>query len=327
LEISVLICTYNRSDYLSGTIESCMNQEIDKNLFEVIVIDNNSTDGTQTLVNRYQNNHSNLRYVHESVQGLNRARTTGAKAARGKYIAYLDDDARAHPSWLAEILTAFKTQKPEPVCTGGKIHLDWEGMRPKWYPSEFDSLLTFVDHGDTGFYLKPGVPGHYILGTNMAFSRQMLLDLGGFPDHLDRCRGQLISGGDTEMVHRLFNADWPVFYTPNAIVYHVVVPDRRSKRFLIKRIRGDGATQPLLDLDREDFRNTNLHRRILYDAKEALKCLIKSFGYYVNGSQETGFIYFLYAVQKWGRTEMELKFYYDKEFAPLWRQRYQLFSG
>jgi len=326
VEISILICTYNRADYLPGAITSGLEQSMGPNRYEVLVVDNNSSDGTRAVVERYEQKYSNVRYVVEERQGLNFARTRGAQEAKGKYVAYLDDDARAEQTWLERVLEAFERQSPNPVCVGGKILLDWEGPRPAWYPEEFQSLLAYIDHGNEGFYLKANVLGHYLIGTNIAFMRQTVLDMGGFRTHCGRLKRRDISGAETEMINRILRAGLPVYYAPDAVVHHIVVPQRRTKKFLIRRLKGDGATQPLIDLDRKDFRNMNLSRRIVYDAKASLKLLIKASGYSVLGKKKLAFTHFLYAVQKWGRTEMELRFLYDKEFAPLWRQRHQRFE-
>jgi hypothetical protein len=151
--------------------------------------------------------------------------------------------------------------------------------------------------------------------------------MGGFRTHCGRLKRRTISGAETEMINRIIRADFPVFYCPEAVVRHIVVPERRTKKFLINRIKGDGATQPLLDLDRKEFRDVNIYRRILYDARQMVKYFIKSFGYYLLKNEKQGFIQYLYAIQKWGRTEMEMKFLYDKEFSPVWKQRHSRFGN
>jgi glycosyltransferase involved in cell wall biosynthesis len=326
VEISVLICTYNRSSYLSGAIDSCLQQTIDDGSYEIVVIDNNSSDSTSDLLKRYQQQHKNVRHIVEDRQGLNFARTRGAHEAKGKYIAYLDDDARADQSWLKSLLEAFADRSPTPVCVGGRVYLDWENHRPTWYPTEYESLMAYVDHGDNGFYLARNNSEHYLIGTNMAFERRVVLDLGGFRTEYGRKHRRTISGAETEMINRLVQKGFPVYYEPKAVVTHVVVPERRTKRFLIDRVQGDGATQPLLDLDNRAFCNTNLLKRIAYDAKSCVLHLTRSGLLLARGRSEDAFIAFLDGVQRWGRTAMELKFLYDREFAPLWRHRWERFQ-
>src|SRR5882724_6993780 len=132
--ISVAICTFNRSQYLGAAIESLANQTLDHMLYEVIVVDNNSTDATNQVVEEAVRHHTNLdlRYVNESVQGLSAARNRAAQEAQGDFVAYLDDDAHAEPAWLGATLNAFQTLKPVPACVGGRIYPDWEGGVPDW---------------------------------------------------------------------------------------------------------------------------------------------------------------------------------------------------
>lgn len=322
VDLSILICTYNRADYLPGAIESCMRQSLDAERYELIVVDNNSSDGTRGVVRQYEHEHTNVRYIVEEQQGLTYARMRGIDEAAGAYVAFVDDDARAHRRWLERLLEAFEQRSPAPVCVGGKVLLDWEGPRPAWYPPDYDGLLAYVDHGDRGFYLRPNAPGHYLIGTNMAFERQALLDIGGFRTHFGRRGSSSLSGDETELINRLLRQGSPVYYEPRAVVTHVVVPERRTRRFLIDRVRGDGQTQPLLDLDRRAFCETNLPRRIGYDAKRALLYLLRSLLLRVRGRRDDAFRAFLGAVQRWGRVDMELRFLVDPEFAPLWRRRW-----
>jgi glycosyltransferase involved in cell wall biosynthesis len=322
MDVSVSICTYNRSKYLPGAIESCLHQSFDSARYEIIVVDNNSSDATRQVLRRYGELHGKVRYVFEGRQGLNLARTRGAREARGRYVAYLDDDSRADPYWLESLLEAFDGLAFAPVCVGGRVCLDWEGPRPEWYPPEFDGLMAYLDHGDRGFYLKPDMPTHFLIGTNMAFERNVVLEIGGFRSEYGRKKRRTISGAETEMIRRLLKQGLPVYYEPKALVTHIVVPERRTKRFLLDRIKGDGATQPLLDLENRDFCESNLLRRVSYDLRTSLWFFLKSLLSRMKGRRRESFLDLLNGIQRWGRLEMELKFLYHREFAPLWRGRW-----
>src|SRR5215210_5851666 len=108
-EISVIICSYNRADYIIGAIDSLFSQTIDKNRFEVIVVDNNSIDNTGDLVQDYINCHPGfrLKYLTESKQGASFARNTGASFARSPFLCFMDDDAVAETHYLERILAFF----------------------------------------------------------------------------------------------------------------------------------------------------------------------------------------------------------------------------
>ena len=118
---SVIICTYNRVGLLSGALESIGHQKFDNKKFEIIVVDNNSTDYSKSLVESFIKKYPNTRYIIEPHQGLSFARNRGWMEARGEYVAYIDDDARAEKNWLEVALMCFKEIQPEPKVVGGPI--------------------------------------------------------------------------------------------------------------------------------------------------------------------------------------------------------------
>ena len=103
--ISAIICTYNREQYLGLAIDSLLQQDFAE--FEVIVVDNASTDGTRQVVEA-RLPHAKLRYIYEPITGLSVARNTGAKIAQSSILAYLDDDAIATPQWLRVLYSAYE---------------------------------------------------------------------------------------------------------------------------------------------------------------------------------------------------------------------------
>ncbi|HEY9659004.1 MAG TPA: glycosyltransferase family A protein, partial [Allocoleopsis sp.] len=126
-QISAIICTYNRETYLGTAIDSLLSQDFAAP-FEVIVVDNASTDNTraviETRLTRSLPSHLQLHYIYEPVNGLSVARNTGAKAAQSSLLAYLDDDAVASPTWLQAIYTAYQHNEKLAVA-GGKVTLLW----------------------------------------------------------------------------------------------------------------------------------------------------------------------------------------------------------
>src|SRR4051812_18060031 len=121
-EISVIICSYNRADYIIGALESLNAQTLDKKKFEVHVVDNNSIDNTSDLVQEYISQHSplNLRYLTESKQGASFARNTGAAFSSSPLLCFMDDDAVAEKEYLERILHFF-SQHPDASALGGRI--------------------------------------------------------------------------------------------------------------------------------------------------------------------------------------------------------------
>jgi len=143
-KMSVIICTRNRAEYLQEAIKSLLDQSLQKNLYEIIIVDNRSTDNTKDIIKKFSKS-KNIRYIYEPILGLSQARNAGLKNARGKYVAYLDDEAVASKNWLETILETFESVKPRPGCIGGKIEPIWESPRPKWLSKETEIFITILD--------------------------------------------------------------------------------------------------------------------------------------------------------------------------------------
>jgi len=209
-----------------------------------VVVDNAVEAETQQVVAEFDDGCVNLRYMTEEEVGLNRARNTGLKAAAGRYVAYIDDDARADTHWLEALVTAFEQVSPEPGAVGGRVWLDWHGEKPSWVPDRHLALFTYVDHGNGGHSL----PDHeYLVGANLAFEKDALSLLGGFDPDLDRQGAVLLSGGDTAAISQLRQHGRGVYYEPAAVVWHSVLQSRKRPGWLLRRLFWDGASQPFLE--------------------------------------------------------------------------------
>ncbi|MDG6249254.1 glycosyltransferase [Methanocalculus sp.] len=230
VQISVIICTYNRSNILSGSIESLMHQTADKEIFEIIVVDNNSTDNTKEIVNQFRNA-ENLRYIFEPNQGLSHARNRGFREAKGEYVAYIDDDARADPDWITGIYMMLQELNPRPIGIGGPIYPFYLSEKPDWFLDEYE----IRSWGDAPRYLKKG---EFFSGSNMVFSKAVLERLGGFDINLG-VKGETLNLGEET---RLFNKIWDeynekemFYYSPDLKVYHLVPADKMNLHYFFKR--------------------------------------------------------------------------------------------
>jgi glycosyltransferase involved in cell wall biosynthesis len=265
LQISAIICTHNRSDLLRPAVESLYIQSLARDRYEVIVVDNASTDETAALVESLRHVYQSLRYVREPRLGLVHARNTGALAATGDLVAYIDDDARADGSLLECLVHTFETVHPSPAAVGGRVFLDWGGGAPSWVASAFWSLYSHVDHGGEGHPLRDD---EYLVGANLALRRAVLLDAGGFAGELVRGRIRYLAGEDTEIVKRLKATGHTVYYAPEAVVWHTVQRHRKTGRWLRSRMFWDGASQPVLDYGRGRSREFYA-RQAWYEARQA----------------------------------------------------------
>jgi glycosyltransferase involved in cell wall biosynthesis len=234
-KISVIVCTYNRSEHLGGALRTLCHQTLDKSKYEVIVVDNNSTDGTRELVEEFCRRFEHVRYCFESQQGLSYARNRGWREARGEYVAYIDDDARAGKNWLKTAWVLLTNTKPAPLCLGGPILPFYSTTKPIWFK---DEIRTW---GDNPRYLRSG---ESFSGSNMIWRKSIVEALGGF-DVRSGVRGDYLSVGEETA---LFKKIWHTFeqphlyYSPELAVHHWVSPAKMTVSYQLKRAFAEGQS-------------------------------------------------------------------------------------
>lgn len=230
-KVSAIICTHNRAQYLGQAIDSLLAQKF--NSFEVIVIDNASNDRTCEVVEARLQNPS-LKYVYESQIGLSIARNTGAKAAAGEILAYLDDDAVASPNWLQILWNAYE-QNSQLAIAGGKVTLLWtDGLTPPvWLSENLAGNLGAYDLGDQFLYIdRPQLTPR---GLNYSIRKEFLGQIGGFDPKLGRVGKNLLSNEELHMTNLALNLGWQVAYVPDAVVAHHVAPERLYPQWFLNR--------------------------------------------------------------------------------------------
>jgi glycosyltransferase involved in cell wall biosynthesis len=249
LRASIIIATYNRADYLSKCLKALAALETDPTTFEIIVIDNNSTDNTEQVVLDFAQLHPTLsmRYVCETNQGASYARNRGIAEARGEVLCFLDDDSPPCSEWLNVLLDGFADEAVG--CVGGPSILDYQGQeRPPWLRGDLQGLLS----GYTLPYTKPTPVSRWDqlpLSCNMAIRQSLFTDLGFLRTDLDRSGGQVLAAADTEIADRINKAGWKVMYVPDAPVRHLVAPERLDKKHIYRIGQGLAASHIILTSD------------------------------------------------------------------------------
>jgi glycosyltransferase involved in cell wall biosynthesis len=230
--ISAIICTHNRETYLGAAIDSLLVQEFAPG-FEVVVVDNNSSDRTGEVVEQRLSD-PRLKYVFEPILGLSVARNTGAKESRGEIIAYLDDDAVACDRWLQILYSAYENNSKIAIA-GGKVTLLWPpGIeQPRWLSPGLASNLGAYDLGDSIVYIEQ--PGLTPRGLNYSIRRSFLNEIGGFDPHLGRVGKNLLSNEELQMTELALQRGWQVAYLPDALVAHNVAPERLNRSWFLNR--------------------------------------------------------------------------------------------
>ncbi len=243
VRITCVICTYRNPNLLKLAIESVVSQTLERDSYEVIVVDNNSSDETENVVQWFiQHGHRNVRYVFERRQGLSFARNRGVDEARAEIVAFIDDDAVADREWLSELLAVYDSD-PDIWAVGGKIAGRWETERPAWLPDHMLRALSLIDWGPS---VRPLAWPERIIGANCSFRRLVFREVGRFDEALGRKGKVLIGNEDTEIQQRIHALGKKIVYTPKALVFHWVPRERVEKRYFYRRAHGNGRSQALL---------------------------------------------------------------------------------
>jgi hypothetical protein len=203
-------------------------------LFEIIVVDNSPDKaGAERFGQRYAGL-SNLTYLVEPKPGLSNARNKGTAAALGRIVAFIDDDARACPSWAKELLHAHAAFDGRAGIVGGPIVPRWTDEKPAWIGEPLLSYLTVID---LGHELRELSAGEWLAGCNISFDRVSLIAAGGFSTRLGRMGSgsTLLSNEEIEASERVRAMGKLAIYTPKAVVEHVIPPERLTPNWFRRR--------------------------------------------------------------------------------------------
>lgn len=284
--ISAIICTHNREEYLGAAIDSLLNQQFAE--FEVIVVDNASCDRTSDIVQQRLAD-PRLRYVYEPNLGLSVARNTGAQAAKGEILAYLDDDAEASPTWLATIYQAYQANEKLAIA-GGKVTLIWPPNQsaPAWLSEGLAGNLGLYNLGDQPVSITE--PGLTPRGLNYAIRRTFLEQIGGFDPNLGRVGKNLLSNEELHMTELALKLGWQVFYLPDAVVAHNVAPERLQRAWFLRR----GWWQGISECYREQLTGRSGWHQVRQGGEYILRGLYKSVKYFSDPAERFENLVFAY---------------------------------
>jgi len=251
---SVIIITRNRVGIIDNVLNTIRTLDFSHDQFELIIVDNGSTDGTSDKVLEVmQNSKVALKIINEPVAGMCRARNTGIAAATGLWIAFLDDDALVPANWLTAYHYAINAF-PGAAAFGGPATLDQNLTRPWWWCSKFDVSMSCQDYGEQ---TMPYRNNTHPYGLNMVFDKHILREYNGFYTLLDK----LVPGlaDETDLFFRLIRDNKLLVYVPAARVVHSVLPDRLYWSAFSKRCVHIGRTFVCL----EARHNIRLHRSLV----------------------------------------------------------------
>jgi glucosyl-dolichyl phosphate glucuronosyltransferase len=245
ITLDVIVPTYNRCQQLQETVASLLRAEIPAGLaVTIIVVDNNCTDDTASLIEQVQPlNSVRLRYVKETKQGLSHARNAGIAAGRGELIGFIDDDEQIDRTWYEVIEREFRDSAVEFI--GGPCQPLWGANPPDWLPPGHPSVIGVVSPQSYSDYNEnfPGI----LMGGNAVIRRSVFQRVEGYSPRLGRTNKGLLSVEDAEFYRRLLQNGVRGRHVPDLIIHHYVPPERLTKKYHRRWCFWHGVSLGLLD--------------------------------------------------------------------------------
>ena len=231
--VSVIVCTHNRASILPEVLASLGSQTLPANAFEIVMVDNNSTDRTREVVEHWARELTCLRTVAEAETGLSHARNAGWKAARAVYVVYTDDDCKLPTRWLEKAKKIIEAQQPN--FFGGPCRPFYLNDRPAWFKDEYGS-------GGLGPDVRWPGPNEFLTGGNLFARRELLQRVGGFDPNFGMSGDRVAYGEDPETQMRIRRlVDTPrVYYDPDLFVYHLTRPDKMTYSWMTRSFFAKG---------------------------------------------------------------------------------------
>ncbi len=238
MKIAIILCTYSRAQSLARALGSVASSMVpDDVTWEVLVIDNNSSDNTRDIVQNIRDRHPGIfRYIFEPKPGKSNALNRAIRETDADVLAFMDDDVRVEPDWLHKLTRIFAD--PCYSGSGGRIVPDSAFTLPIWLGTSERYALAPLAMFDLG--LEPGELKEPPFGTNMAFRREMFTRYGDFRCDLGPQPGSEIRSEDTEFGVRVLSGGERLWYEPAAVVHHSVPQSRVTRSYFLAWWYGKG---------------------------------------------------------------------------------------
>ncbi len=230
--ITVSICTFNGANRLPGLVKALRQQKCTIP-FEILVVDNNSSDNTQQVLRGLsESNGASLRTVIEKRQGITYARNRAIEESMGSvYMAFIDDDELPGPNWLQAAVDALDREGAE--CVGGEIRVGFpSGKCPSWMTEEILGFLGQVKSGQDAFWITDrSTP---VWSGNIAYRTSLFKDGLRFDHRYNRQRQGIGGGSDGIMFRQFLEMNCRIRYRPDMVINHLVGIEKFRKSYFLR---------------------------------------------------------------------------------------------
>lgn len=257
MKLSVIIPTYNRSNSLDRTLETLVSQTIGTDNYEILVVDNNSTDNTAEVIKTWEKNTNGLvHYLQETRPGAHYARNGAVKYAKGDILYFTDDDILANEDMLENIIKPFAIKDKNIATVTGQVLPYWEVEPPRWVlrymNNAYLSLNTLpddliVDSKDVG-----------IFSNHQAVLKKVFLEVGGY--NPDIVNGEWLGDNETGMNIKIEQKGYQFAYIKSAIIYHMIPARRMTQSYINGRLANQGNSDAYTNYRATTLSNNELRK-------------------------------------------------------------------
>ncbi|MEX1010757.1 MAG: glycosyltransferase [Balneolaceae bacterium] len=275
---TIAICTWNRAGYLADTLRDLGRQTAPTDRFEVLVVDNNSSDSTGEVTRDFISSHPghHVRYVTEEKQGLSHARNCAWREAKADAVVYIDDDVIL-PETYVETLLRYLETRPAVRAAGGRILVRFDGVGepPRWLPHPLMPMFGLHDLGDEEQIYRNNFPR----GGNMVIRKKLLKQLGGFDTRLGRSGDTLAGSEEKALFERATEEGETLHYWGELLLYHRIGAHRLEPDYMERQSTGIGQSERI----RVAGQPFGVARKLFSELVKGSGSLILSAGYLIAG--------------------------------------------
>jgi GT2 family glycosyltransferase len=239
--LTAAVCTHNRATLLPKLLAALESIDSPSGVhFDVLLIDNASTDSTADVINPYVTRSPlRFRYLFEETLGLSHARNRALRESRADVVAFLDDDAVPREGWLDALIDGYESGERIGAVGGPALLAFGNARLPGWFKKP---LYPYFSHKEVEgeSLIECRNVEDFPYGTNASFRRELAQDLGGFDIGLGRIGAKLLSGEETVLCENIQKAGYRVLMQPKAVVDHYISPRRLRLRHLFRQAWADG---------------------------------------------------------------------------------------